>query len=105
MVSVSMGSGNGAELFPPLSPQSSTNTLKLGAFWALAGARKPQILVTWDPELGSVAHWLGGLGEAPGLSLAALSVKLAHRAVLRVNKLMPGQHSTHDQGWVNTSYY
>lgn len=71
----------------------------------MAGAREPQILVTWDPELGPVAHWLGVLGQAGGLSLAVLSVELAHRAVLRVNKLMPGQHSTHDQDWVNTSYY
>lgn len=70
--------------------------------WGLSGPwlvpGNPQILVTWDPELGPVAHWLGGLGQAPGLSLAVLSVKLAHRAVLRVNELMPGQHSTCDQG-------
>ena len=35
MVSVSMVSGNDAELFPPVSPQSSTDTLKPGGFLGL----------------------------------------------------------------------
>lgn len=57
MVGVSMGSGTVLSCFLPISPVIYKH-LKAGLSWALAGARKPQILVTWDPELGSVAHWL-----------------------------------------------